>query len=103
MIHFDWQQILGWLFLGGSGIAGVAGLVYGLNEWRKLRWRGPSNIQAAIRSADDPAPAGAKEWVEDIATAMSGASADSVLKALRDGATRDDARSRRIAELEAAK
>jgi hypothetical protein len=46
---------------------------------------------------------GAVEWVEDIRMAMGGASAESVMQCLTEGATRDAARRARIEELEATK
>jgi hypothetical protein len=56
-----------------------------------------------VRAADEHPPSGAVEWVEDIRIAMGGASAESVLQCLTDGATRDAARRARIEELEATK
>ena len=95
MIAIDWQQIIAYLLLGGSGIGGL--IWGGKVAWTKFRSGKPASSE---RSADDPAPDGAVEWVEDIVVAMGEASAESVLRALRDGASRDDARSRRIGELE---
>lgn len=57
-------------------------------------------VEPAVRGADDPAPDGAVEWIKDITAAMGGSSAESMLAALLAGETRDQARSRRIRELE---
>jgi hypothetical protein len=99
MISIDWQQVIGALLVGVSGIGGIAW--GGKLLWAKWKALPASKLTPfAERSADAPAPSGAVEWVEDICTAMGSASAESVLIALRDGASRDDARSRRIGELE---
>ena len=97
MIQIDWQQILGWLFLSGSGLGGL--IWGGKIAWTKFR--GVKPAKAADRSADAPAPEGAAEWAVDICEAMGAASAETKLKAIVGGATRDDARKLRIAELEA--
>lgn len=96
MIHIDWQQIIAYLLLGGSGIGGL--IWGGKAAWTKFRSGKPATTE---RSADAPAPDGAVEWVSDICEAMGEASADSKLKALQAGSTRDQARMLRIAELEA--
>lgn len=99
MISIDWQSILAYLLLGGSGLGGL--IWGGKVAWTKWKALPASKVTPiAERSADAPAPTGAVEWVEDIVDAMGSASAESVLIALRDGASRDDARSRRIGELE---
>lgn len=99
MISINWQQVAAYLLLGGSGLSG---LIYAaIVAWRKLRNRTPSTTEIARRSADEPAPNGAVEWVADIVTAMGTASAESKLIALRAGSNRDQARSLRISELEA--
>jgi hypothetical protein len=95
VIQIDWQQVIAYLLIGGSGIGGL--IWGGKAAWTKFRSGKPAMTE---RSADAPAPDGAVEWVEDIVSAMGEASAESVLRALRDGASRDDARSRRIGELE---
>lgn len=98
MISIDWQQVIGYLLVIGGGIAGVGGGAYGLREAWKLRSGKPS---AAERLADDLPPAGSVDWAVDICQAMGAASAETKLKAILGGATRDDARKLRIAELEA--
>lgn len=52
------------------------------------------------RGADVPAPPGAVDWVLDICAAMSMAEPGTILEALKIGESRDQARTRRIAELE---
>lgn len=96
MIQIDWQQILGWLFLGGSGLGGL--IWGGKTAWTKFCSGKPA---ATERAADDPPPVGSVEWAVDICEAMGAASAETKLKAILGGATRDDARKLRIAELEA--
>ena len=96
MISIDWQQIMAYLLLGGSGIGGL--IWGGKAAWTKFRSGKPATAE---RSADAPAPAGAVEWAVDICKAMGDASADSKLTAILLGVTRDGARQARIAELEA--
>lgn len=96
MIQIDWQQIIAYLLLGGSGLGGL--IWGGKAAWTKFRSGKPVTTE---RSADAPAPAGAVEWVADICTAMGTASAESKLTALRAGSNRDEARQFRITELEA--
>ena len=96
MIQIDWQQIIAYLLLGGSGIGGL--IWGGKTAWTKFRSGKPASTE---RSADAPAPAGAVEWAVDICKAMGDASADSKLAAILLGVTRDGARQARIAELEA--
>ena len=96
MIQIDWQQMIAYLLLGGSGIGG---LIWGNKAaWKKFRNGKPASTE---RSADAPAPEGAVEWAVDICKAMGDASADSKLTAILLGVTRDGARQARIAELEA--
>jgi hypothetical protein len=96
MISIDWQQVWGYLLVGTSGLGAL--IWGGKAAWTKFR---SGNGDAPVRKADDPAPAGAVEWVEDITAAMSGASADTILRSLRDGHSRDVAMGVRISELEA--
>lgn len=96
MIQIDWQQIFGWLFLGGSGLGGL--IWGGKVAWTKFRREKTATIE---RAADDPPPFGSVDWAVDICEAMGAASAETKLKAILGGATRDDARKLRIAELEA--
>jgi len=97
MIAIDWQQVIGSILIGGSGIGGV--IWAAIAGWKKFRTSTPA--VAAERSADAPAPEGAVEWVLDICSAMGTASAESKLTALRAGSNRDEARQFRITELEA--
>ena len=97
MISIDWQQVIGSILIGGSGIGGA--IWAAIAGWRKFRSGTPATT--AERSADAPAPAGAVEWLTDVCKAMGDASAESKLAALIQGATRDQARMLRIAELEA--
>ena len=99
MISIDWQQVIGWILIGGSGIGGT--IWAAIAGWKKFRTSNPA--ATAERSADAPAPAGAVEWLTDVCKAMGDASAESKLAALIQGATRDQARMLRIAELEARK
>ena len=92
----NWQQVIGSILIGGSGIGGA--IWAAIVAWKKFRSGTPATTE---RSADAPAPEGAVEWAEDIVNAMGDASAESKLNAILAGATRDKARSLRIAELEA--
>lgn len=96
MIQIDWQQVIAYLLLGGSGLGGL--IWGGKAAWTKVRSGKPS---ATERAADDLPPAGSVDWAVDICEAMGAASAETKLKAILGGATRDDARKLRIAELEA--
>jgi hypothetical protein len=98
MISIDWQQVIGSILIGGSGLGGA--IWAAIAGWKKFR---TSSAATAERSADAPAPDGAVEWVKDIQTAMGGASAESVLLALVTGYTRAEAQQMRIAELEGKK
>ena len=98
-VSLNWQPIVGGLLL-------IAGAVFAGVQWWRSRPTGQQGAQTSNpsqsqkRSADEPAPPGAVQWVNDIMLAMGAAKAESVLSALADGATRDQARMRRIAELE---
>lgn len=96
MIQIDWQQIIAYLLLGGSGIGGL--IWGGRVAWTKFRSGKPATTE---RSADEFAPPGAVEWVNDICKGMSGASADTILTSLQNGHSRAVAMRVRIAELEA--
>jgi len=98
VISIDWQSILAYLLLAVSGLGGLAW--GGKLAWSKLKTFAPQPDGETTRAADEPAPAGAEAWVADICEAMGDASAESKLKALQSGATRDQARALRIAELE---
>lgn len=94
-ISINWVEIITWLLLIGGGIGSV-GLAI---DWAQSV-KTPNDVPVVFRSSDAPPPAGAQEWVADIIGAMGGAKPESVLDALKSGETRDEARSRRIAELE---
>jgi len=105
MISINWQQIIAYLLLSLSGLGGIA--YGGKIAWTKFRTAKPGvsksvESEGTSRAADEPAPAGAIEWVNDICEAMGAASAETKLKALVAGSTRDNARALRISELEAA-
>jgi|688.fasta_scaffold03878_14 hypothetical protein len=95
MISIDWQQVIGSILIGGSGLGGA--IWAAIIGWKKFRTGSPATAE---RSADAPAPEGAVEWLTDVCKAMGDASAESKLAALIQGATRDQARMLRIAELE---
>lgn len=59
-----------------------------------------SPLAVVPRGADQNAPPGAVEWVLDICSAMSMAEPGTILESLKVGESRDQARTRRIAELE---
>jgi hypothetical protein len=59
-----------------------------------------SPLAVVPRGADQIAPPGAVEWVLDICSAMSMAEPGTILESLKVGESRDQARTRRIAELE---
>ena len=97
MISIDWQQVIGWILIGGSGLGGT--IWAAIAGWKKFRTGAKTAITE--RAADDLPPAGSVDWAVDICEAMGAASAETKLKAILGGATRDDARKLRIAELEA--
>lgn len=95
-----------WPLVGGIALVCLSPLIWFAPAiWRRLASIVPHAAQtdkpAAKRSADAPAPVGAVDWVKDIVAAMGAAKAETILKALEDGATRDQARMIRISELEA--
>ena len=94
-IAFNWIEIITWLLLIGGGIGSI-GLAI---DWAQST-KTPNDVPVVVRSSDAPPPAGSQEWVVDIIGAMASASAESKIAALVNGSTRDEARSRRIAELE---
>jgi hypothetical protein len=97
MISVNWQEVIGALMIGASALGGLAW--GGKAAWTKFRTARPAKEKS--RSADDVPPPGAVDWATDICESMSAASADTKLRAILGGATRDDARKLRIAELEA--
>ena len=125
MLSVNWSQIFALVLLvicgaGTTALIPVAGYK-GYQWWKARQAAKPAVVPAkvspvapavvpnkaivvdpAVRGADDPAPDGAVEWIKDIKTAMGGSSAESMMAALLAGESRDQARSRRIAELEQA-
>jgi hypothetical protein len=99
VISIDWQSILAYLLLSVSGLGGIAW--GGKAAWTKLKTFGPKPEGETTRAADEPAPPGSVVWVNDIEKHMGDASAESKLKALRNGYTRAEALQLRISELEA--
>lgn len=102
MLTIDWQQLLGWLLIGGSGLGGaVWGFLKITAGPKSAGVLAPIDSKAAnARSADAPPPEGAVAWVADLCDAMGDASADTKLSVILIGSTRDQARAARIAELE---
>ena len=102
MISINWPEIIRWLLLilGGGGTAALA-VGWASSGTVKQKPVTPKDPESTpVRSADAGPPEGAVDWVIDIHDAMSGAEAQSVLNSLSDGHSRDQARQRRIAELE---
>ena len=99
MISIDWQSILAYLLLSVSGLGGIAW--GGKTAWAKLKTFAPKPEGEVTRAADEPAPVGAVEWLEDMWGAMGDASDTSKVEAAKAGCSRDQACMRRIAELEA--
>jgi hypothetical protein len=95
MIAIDWQQVIGSILIGGSGLGGA---IWAAIAGRKKFCNGkPATTE---RKADEQPPEGAVKWVQDIVTAMGKASPESVVLALLTGYTRAEAQEMRIAELE---
>lgn len=108
MLTIDWQQLLGWLLVGASGLGGAVWGFLKITAGRSPAWSTltpvPTDSKTAnARSADAPPPEGAVAWVADLCEAMGDASADSKLAVILIGSTRDAARAARIAELEESK
>lgn len=123
MVSIDWSTAAGVLLVGGGAITGVVAVLLALvKNWasikKRLTFKSVVSIPTASqktqeaplevandmaikkRGADEPAPPGAIKWVQDIREAMGSAKAESILASLTAGESRDQARSRRIAELE---
>ena len=85
-------------------IAGLAGtvLVASAVPWRSMLAKFKPSLpeRPSVRGADDPPPEDSQDWVLDIMQACGAASAETVLRCLQDGLTRDQARAVRIAELQ---
>ena len=99
-MSLDWPQILGTLI---AGLGALGSLVFGGKWFLTQRRAIVAPSVTTTRSADAGPPPGAVEWVSDITTAMGASHASCVLEALADGCTRDQARARRIEQLEAGK
>lgn len=98
-MSINWPYAIGALLLAIGSLGGV-----GTAGWYAMKRSSvPSVTKEIVRSADVGAPANAMAWVADIRKAMGNAPADSVLAALAGGMNRDQARAKRIAELEATK
>ena len=105
MIAINWPFAIGILLIGGGGLAltviGLRWLVkHGLPKWPRIESKPADPKEPQPRSADEPPPPGAVEWVKDIVKAMGVAPADDVLGCLTLGYTRDEAQRRRITVLE---
>jgi hypothetical protein len=97
-MSLDWPSIIGTLM---AAIGGLGSLLYGGKWFLTQRKAIVAPIATEARSADAGPPPGAVEWVIDIQTAMGASHASNVLEALADGCCRDQARARRIEQLEA--
>jgi hypothetical protein len=112
VISLDWSNIIGSFLL----IAGLCGVIIVVGVWLADKFNASSRdwIQidqietkpdkpTATRSADAGPPPGAVDWIVDIQAAMGASHASNVLEALTDSCSRDQARARRIEQLEASK
>ena len=105
MIQIDWGYTLGLLLVvGGAVVLLGIGLRWVVTELPK-RWPKQSSTltdpeQPHVRSAYEPPPPGAVDWVKDISRAMGSADAADTLECLTLGYTRDQAQRQRIADLE---
>jgi hypothetical protein len=99
-MELDWPSIIGTLL---AGFGGLGSLLYGGKWFLTQRKAIVAPIATVARSADAGPPPGAVEWVVDIQTAMGASHASNVLEALTDSCSRDQARARRIEQLEASK
>ena len=97
-MQIDWPSIIGTLL---AGFGGLGSLLYGGKWFLAQRKAIVAPIATEARSADAGPPPGAVEWVLDITAAMGASHASNVLEALADGCCRDQARARRIEQLEA--
>ncbi len=100
-MSIDWQQVIGSILIGGSGLGGVIwAAIVGWKKFSPAINRPGVTVIPPGRSADDLPPEGAVEWVADIRRRMGSASADTVLDALTKGFTGAQAQELRITELE---
>jgi len=95
MVSINWQFVAASILLAG----GAGGTLFLLGQYLYGLFSKPS-IRVKVRDADDPAPPGAVDWVEDIHKAMGSAPATTILTSLKAGQSRDQARAARIAELQ---
>ena len=85
-VSLNWQPIVGGLLL-------IAGAVFAGFQW----WRSRPAVQQAKsasqrkRAADEAAPPGAVEWVEDICGVIQGAPDFLILSVLKKGGSRESA------------
>ena len=104
-ITLNWPLIGGVLLIASGAIFGAAQI--GVTLWKRRASAVPRVPVVNTVGEKPPRPSDMKpsidavDWVKDIVHAMGSASADSVLASLTAGESRDEARSRRIAELEA--
>ncbi len=103
-VSVNWQPIVGGFIVA---VGFVVAVVFAVQWWRNRPQtarmdaiKPDPKLQADARKADELPPAGSVPWVLDIVKAMGSAKAESVLDCLKKGATRDQARMARIAELE---
>ena len=103
-ISINWQPIAGAVIL-------LAGVVFGVVQWWRNRHHAAQTAKPATpeldnafqidakkqdgklkkRRADDPAPAGAVDWVTDVCGAIDGAPAALILDVLKAGGSRESA------------
>ena len=88
-----------WWLVGGIAFAMLVPALFAVPWlWQKIRSQAAQTDHTGKpkRSADDPAPKGAVEYIVDIEGAMLGAPPELVLQCLRNGMSRDVARRVRI-------
>lgn len=122
MVEVNWSYVIGLFLIVGGVIFAIAALwSIGMsfltrNSVTKPPQSTPVVVSSTVlstdrqattrslvpqkRGADDPAPLDAVKWVLDIRESMGVASSESVLASLVAGESRDQARARRISELE---
>ncbi len=102
MAEIDWQSVIGAALVA---IGAPTALISAFAAWRGKIPAVPNPAPPADgskpRGADDFPSKSAVDWVADIRSAMGAADPASVLASLSAGESRDQARARRIAELEA--
>jgi len=95
MVSINWQFVAASILLAG----GAGGTLFFLGKWI-YGFFTRTTVGVKVRGADELAPPGAVEWVEDICGAMGLAPAETMLSSLKAGQSRDQARATRIAELQ---